>query len=457
MKKQRSILCIAVAFIFLLPFLVSCSSSTDTAVAQQGVAWQYKGVSMNENDPTLRHYVWEMARPPYGRWDKIQLHRYVKETANADCTPAKHAADPLKVLFFNPGTWDRAIHATQDTATSQQWYFAANGYDFYAIDFRTAFVTTMDYDQYATYGYTSDLAGTADWTYGLFREDIKLCVDLVKQMSGASKVFMSGFSRGGTHMMAYAAKYWQNDLKGMISLDGGGLWRTVDNPATQKSKAAFDTAVAAFKAGTLAAPYNLFLTDATGIERTRFGGLFPYSKNTVTRAPDNTISSLQTDVAFLKGYFTSAGLNPTDIPAPPQTISDVLAYTYYWGWGKGLLTNIYGGFSTVDVQIKYQSILSRWWPNIQYLESSYLTGYANNPYLDYQNTTDVTLPFIFFGTERSCAGGSCLTPGPGGPMTKSTDVTKIYLQGYGHVDTIIGSKSATDVKAVELNWMNARL
>jgi len=37
------------------------------------------------------------------------------------------------------------------------------------------------------------------------------------------------------------------------------------------------------------------------------------------------------------------------------------------------------------------------------------------------------------------------------------DVTKIYLQGYGHVDTIVGSKSVTDVKAVELNWMNARL
>lgn len=455
MKKQRSIICIAV-FIFLLPLLVSCSSSNGTAVAQQGATWQYKGVSMNENDATLRHYVWEMARPPYGPWDKIQLHRYVKENSNANCVPGLPPVDPRKVLFFNPGTWDRAIHATQDTATSQQWYFAANGCDFYAIDFRTVFMPILDYDQYATYGYTGALAGTANWTYGVFREDIKVCVDFAKQMSGANTVFMSGFSRGGTHTMAYAAKY-SSDLKGMISLDGGGLWRNVDNPAAQKSQAVFNTTVASFTAGTLAAPYNIFLVDATGTERTRFGGMFPYSRNTVTRAPDNTISSLQTDVAFLKTYFTAAGLNPTDIPAPPQTISDVLTYTIYWAWGKGLLTNIYGGFSTIDVQLKYQSILSRWWPNIQYLEGTFLTGYANNPYLDYQNTVNLTLPFLYFGTERSCAGGSCLTPGPGGPMTKSTDVTKIYLQGYGHTDTIVGSKSVTDVKAVELNWMNSRL
>jgi pimeloyl-ACP methyl ester carboxylesterase len=360
------------------------------------------------------------------------------------------------VLFFNPGTWDRAIHATQETATSQQWYFAANGYDFYAIDFRTVFVPILDYDQYATLGYTSALAGTADWTYGVFREDIKVCVDFAKQISGANTVFMSGFSRGGTHTMAYAAKY-SSDLKGMISLDGGGLWRNVDNPAAQKSQALFNTTVASFKAGTLAAPYSIFLVDATGTERTRFSGMFPNSRNTVTRAPDNTTSSLSTDVAFLKTYFTAAGLNPTDIPAPPQTISDVMSYTYYWAWGKGLLTNTYGGFSTIDTQIKYQSILSRWWPNIQYLEGTFLTGYANNPYLDYQNTVNLTLPFLYFGTERSCAAGSCLTPGPGGPMTKSTDVTKIYLQGYGHTDTIVGSKSVTDVKAVELNWMNSRL
>ena len=115
-------------------------------------------------------------------------------------------------------------------------------------------MTTLDYDQFAKYGYTSTLAGTADWTYATFRDDIKACVDLAKQMSGASKVFMSSFSRGGFRTMAYAAKYWQTDLKGMISLDGSGLWRNADNPATQKSKAAFDQAVADFKAGKLAAP-----------------------------------------------------------------------------------------------------------------------------------------------------------------------------------------------------------
>jgi pimeloyl-ACP methyl ester carboxylesterase len=449
--KRKWILLLLMMFL-LLPLLTSCSS-TD---AQSGVAWQYKGVTMNENDLTLRHYVWEMPRPPYGPWDKIQLHRYVKETTNANCIPGVPPADPRKVLFFNPGTWDRAVHATQDTATSQQWYFAAHGYDFYAIEFRTAFVNTLDYDQFATLGFGSALSGSADWSYDTFREDIKACVNFTKQISGADKIFMSGFSRGGTHNMAYARKYG-TDLKGIISLDGGGLWRTADNPATQKTKAQFDAAVASFKAGTAAAPYNVILSDATGTERTRFSAQFPYSRNTVTRAPSNTISSLDTDVAFLKAYFTTAGYNPTDIPSAPQTLSDVMTYSYYWGWGKGKLTNLYGGFSTIDVMIKYQSLVSRWWPAIQNLEGSYLTGYATCPFLDYQINADNILPFLYFGSEFGCPAGSCLTPGTGGPMTKSTDVTKVYLQGYGHVDTIVGSKSETDVKAVELNWMNTRL
>lgn len=441
----------------LLALLVGCSSGGDSggfAIAFPSDSWVYKGVSMNENDPTLRHYVWEMPREPFGPWDKIQLHRYVKETSNPDCIPGRAPANSNKVLFFNPGTWDRAIHATQDMK-SQQWYFAANDYDFYAIDFRTAFLPYNDYDQFVALGLADELAGTTDWTYAVFREDIKACVEKAKDISGASRLFMSGFSRGTFHVTAYSAKY-PGDLKGMILLDGSGLWRNADNTDTQKSEVQLNAAVAMFKAGTLPTLPEL-LSDGGGNERTRFGAMYPHSRNTVTRAPENTVNNLETDVNLIK---TATGATE-DIPGAPESISDVLAYAYYWTWGRGKLTNVYGGFSTIDVLLKYQSQLSRYWPNIQNLEASFLTGYANCPFLDYHDNAEVTVPVLFIGGELGCPGGVCNMPPPfssySAYMTATEDRTIRYLADYGHVDILIGDDSVNTVKSVELDWMNDRL
>lgn len=112
--RKRNIIGLILVLFMIVPFLTSCSKGPDYATAQVNDPWVYKGVSINDNDTTLRHYVWEKVRPPYGPWDKIQLHRYVKETSNPDCIPGRAPANAQKVLFFNPGTWDRAIHATQD-------------------------------------------------------------------------------------------------------------------------------------------------------------------------------------------------------------------------------------------------------------------------------------------------------------------------------------------------------
>jgi pimeloyl-ACP methyl ester carboxylesterase len=43
---------------------------------------------------------------------------------------------------------------------------------------------------------------------------------MAKKLSRAKKIFLAGRSRGGTQMYIYASKYWQEDLKGLIGLDG---------------------------------------------------------------------------------------------------------------------------------------------------------------------------------------------------------------------------------------------
>lgn len=63
-----------------------------------------------------------------------------------------------------------------------------------------------------------------DWGWEVFLTDAKAAIDQVKEISGQPKVFLGGTSFGGMLAMNYAARYWKEDLRGLILLDGG-KWR----------------------------------------------------------------------------------------------------------------------------------------------------------------------------------------------------------------------------------------
>jgi len=409
------------------------------------VNWEYKGVTVSDYDPDLKHYVWETARPPYGPFDKIAMHRYIHQRHNWDADPYRPSGDPRKVLFIIPGTWDRGFPKGSNPKVSENYFFAANGYDVYTIEFRTGYIKpNLAYDQFPQFGLADALKGTADWTYGVFREDIKACVELAKRLSRAHKLFMAGRSRGGTQLYIYAAKYWKQDLKGLISLDGGGAYVNV-NPSGQMSQAQFQASVAAFKAN---GPY---LSEVSGYEQSQYAGAVPFAKTAV-------------------GYDLAAHA-PLLFGPPPdgsaiQTVSDLVAYGAYYAWGAGKVTNYYtpypGGsgetFMDRQVLIDIESNFTRYWPRMQDLEGTAMGNYLDNPYLDYDDTGKITLPIIFMASELFCPSGICQHLPPSyQPRTASTDITTIYLQGYGHLDVYAGTHSVQDVKQPVLEWMNDRL
>jgi len=212
-------------------------------------AWarEYRDWSLVEQgplslQPELNHTVWETQRPPYrGGHDRIRLQRLVDPTRT-----------PKAVVFLFPGTNSNAGNITCDAfiantlASIERWkndpalkshaaalkdelpaanerliarYLAANGYDVYAIDYRTHFVP-MDTPP-------KELGFMKDWGWELFIADAKAAIDQAKVISGQPKVFLGGTSFGGMLAMNYAALYWKDDLKGLILLDGanGGKWR----------------------------------------------------------------------------------------------------------------------------------------------------------------------------------------------------------------------------------------
>jgi pimeloyl-ACP methyl ester carboxylesterase len=424
------------------------------------VDWEYRGVTVSDYDPDLKHYVWETPRPPYDNpFNKIALHRFIREPHNWDADPYRPSHDPRKVLFIIPGTWDRGFPKGSDPNISETWFFAANGYDVYSIEFRTGYIIpNLAKDEFGPLGYGDALKGTADWTYNAFREDIKACVELAKKLSRAKKLFLAGRSRGGTQMWIYAAKYWKEDLKGLISLDGGGP-NTLVIPSNKKSLSEYEAAVAAFKAA------GSYLSEVGSYDLGQFAGAVPFAKTAVGMPlpPTNL-------------------LNPPIPPFAPldkskiEFVSDLIAYGSYYTWGAGMVTNYYkpypGGngetYMDRDALIKIQSNFTRYWPSIQDLEGSVMSGYTpkeTTTLFDYNHTGDVNLPILFFGSEFGCkVMYACLelnSPIPPGtsvqPRTASTDVTSIILTGYGHLDVYAGTHSRETVKQPALEWMNQRL
>jgi len=111
-----------------------------------------------------------------------------------------------------------------------------------------------------------------------------------------------------------------------------------------------------------------------------------------------------------------------------------------------------------QVLIDIESNFTRYWPRMQDLEGTAMGNYLDNPYLDYDDTGKITLPIIFMASELFCPSGICQHLPPSyQPRTASTDITTIYLQGYGHLDVYAGTHSVQDVKQPVLEWMNDRL
>jgi hypothetical protein len=158
--------------------------------------------------PNLKEYIWQKdARMlPNGQYDKIGLHRLVKT-----------GITPKGVIFMLPGLYGSGESLVSNPTTdsfsktendSNCIYWANKGFDVYLVDLRNHFTPT-NFNK-------SQLAFTADWGIDQFMDDIKEAVDKTKEVSGAQKVFMAGISWGGILAQLYAAKYWQQDLRGLV-------------------------------------------------------------------------------------------------------------------------------------------------------------------------------------------------------------------------------------------------
>ena len=264
-------------------------------------------------------------------------------------------------------------------------------------------------------------------------------------------------------MWIYASKYL-GDVKGLIGMDGGGIKDYPDENTIilsemteqeiQEATAEYYAAVQVFQEnGTL-------LSEVSGYEMGQFGSAVPKSRSLVG------FESIADYIAYYRSTHPWAG----PPPYPLENITDVSAYTSYYTWGEGMVTNVFtpypGGdgetYMDPDALILGRGEYTRYWPNIQNMETNEnfggggLNAYDDCPFLDYDDHwQEIDVPVLSFNGELSCRGG-CQSTSIEYTLNnlETNDTTLYYLPNYGHLDVYYGTHSREDMKEPMLDWMD---
>jgi pimeloyl-ACP methyl ester carboxylesterase len=381
----------------------------------------------------IYHYSFVLKIGP-GAYDKIGLHRVVKEKAplvpinTPDAVMTVHGAFGNFEGFLNPGE-----STPQDHAIAV--YLAQENIDVWGIDLRWTLVPAD----------AADLSFMKDWNIGMHLDDIHLALEIARLMrwpaSRDHKMLLLGFSIGSQYTYAFAAREaalpaTQRLVKGIIPMDGSLV---VDPAATEVVEAArgrYQAAKALYKSG-------IYYNDTALV--------YKYLAQLGVTAPDEPsaiIPGLTNKQAML---FTATATYLTFTPpqGPYSPWFHFLAGEFdEYGLPLGLQ------FTNYDYMLDYVFAIPNYTGLLELIEADALwCGAENLPYADH--LTQITVPVFYITT----AGGEGTYGLYNLGLLASTDKTHLIVQLYpdeaaaldfGHLDLL------TADNAQELVWLPIR-
>jgi hypothetical protein len=384
--------------------------------------------------PNLKESIWQKnaTMAPNGPYDKIGLHRLVQTNS----TPVG------VILMTGCPTWGTGeffiSNPSSDNWTkyenfSQAIYWANRGFDVYAIDYRTHFPPKPVNTTQASY--------TANWTWDVWVSDIKEAANQVKQISGANKFFIVGQCSGAEAALNYATKYWQTDLKGIITEDFNFLgvpgYPIIGTTNTTNT-------------------YNL--TQAINNMTATSNWIYPSAVNLTALSPLSSYA-LQNPGAPAQ-YPPGTPLQPTNNPATNNSWANITEWYSsavqnnfgQTGLPPGFYANIAAGYGNTS-QFEYCIANTEIIPERLILENIAMADWVNCTYLSYDyndHYSEIAVPILAFeaanfanatGTFRFING------------TATNDFTGVILAKYGHTDLFFGTNSSQTVSQPALTWM----
>jgi len=367
-------------------------------VACRSAAWEASPERPVSQADDVRETHFTMVRAADAPHERIRVHRYRGE------------GPPEAVLLYLPGTYMNGEVALHDERHNLWLYLARRGVEVWALDYRTHFVPAEASPEVHAF--------MADWTLEAFVDDARAAAALAREQSGAPRVFVAGFSRGVTLAFGFACTEPPARVAGLVVLDG-----------TFKRKA----------------PEESYDFDG---EWQKLASEGRYS----------------TDVARGIGWETrhrlmSAAAADPRAPAADaehETIGQQVANLLYRAWQPGALADPVHGVSRVEVLARLLDGYDRWWPAIQNVEGQSIASQRDDPRTPLDDRWgELRLPILYFGAtgmgEQWILDGMHSVAESG-----SADVTAHLLEGYGHLDVLVGENAAEDVFLPLLEWIAAR-
>ncbi|MFX1391737.1 MAG: hypothetical protein ACFE9Z_16865 [Promethearchaeota archaeon] len=371
--------------------------------------------------PDLKEDVWEMERPPYGPYDKIGVHRVVKE-----------GIDPHGVYFMLPGTWSNGEQLISNPPTdirtkhenhSHALYLANRGWDVYALNYRTHYV-----DDHLS---LADLSFMINWGWNEWLGDIKEAINLAKVISGDRRVYLAGDSFGGGALANFASVFWEEDLKGILPRDGGTVAKYHENVNNEYDlPAMIEGLTVANWTREVGGPGVIFLYRYANIDPGAPAVYPPWQE----WYPWPEIFTGQP----LPGAF------------PGLTIFEWCAMRIAY------VTNMEEGFGDPVVMVGLLAGFDRYWPTRLSLDDAAIRDWDNCPYVETglipfdfdDHYHEIDVPFLGFLADSYYTGLWMFRH-----QIVNPDFTGIMLPGYRHLDVFSGEFSARDVSQPTYEWL----
>lgn len=355
--------------------------------------WQRVGAAAAvPGAPGVRETRFVLERSPGGPSDRIQLHRYRGEE------PGR------ATLLYLPGTWMNGGAAVSDPDHDLWLYLASRGIEVFALDYRTHFVAPESDD----HGYM------ADWTVERFVADAREAAFLARRESGRPRLFVAGFSRGVTFAFALACSEPASTVAGLVVLDGS---------FKRASPEDFD---------------------------------FDAERRALIES-----GAFANDVARGIGWETrhrlmsAAAADPTAPALAPgfENVGAQLASVLYDAWRPGALADPVNGVSRVEVLARLLDGYDRYWPAIQNLEGRRIASRADDPRTPLDDAWgELAVPILYFGATNM--GPEWILDGVWSAVRSgSPDVSLNVLEGYGHLDVLVGERARDEVFEPTSAWI----
>jgi alpha-beta hydrolase superfamily lysophospholipase len=329
--------------------------------------------------------------------DRIGLHRY------------RGTAPAFAALLYLPGTNMNGRVAVAEEDHNLWLYLAKRGVDVYALDYRTHALGSADLD---------DPAVMKEWTMAAFVSDALAALGQARAESPGLPVFVAGFSRGVSLAFGVAGTDDAGELAGMVALDGPFKSHRPEQAADREKL--------------------LEALRASGQWASDVAGNFGWERRAVLMEA----AAKDPQAPALEGDFPSVG--------------DQLAQILYRAWRPGGLANAVHGFSDPAVLARLLADYDRYYPAVQTAEGNAIADWADDPGTPLDDAWgELELPILAFASS-GMGNDWVMNAFWSATASGSADVSLHLLEGYGHLDVIVGEHARRDVFEPALEWLRSR-